>query len=63
MLFLKLVGVTGVALSGAYNWRRLKPRLGTEQATGQLHRSAAAETGLALLVLLATAILVALPTP
>ena len=63
MLLLKLVGVMGVAISGAYNWRRLKPRLGTEPATGQLQRSAAAETGLALLVLLATAILVALPTP
>ena len=63
MLLLKLLGVSGVAISGAYNWRRLKPRLGTELATAQLQRSAAAETGLALLVLLATAILVALPTP
>ncbi len=63
ILLLKLLVVAGVAVSGTYNWRRIKPQLGTEGATSRLQRSAAVETGLALLVLLATAILVAVPTP
>ncbi|MEX2283598.1 MAG: CopD family protein [Gemmatimonadota bacterium] len=63
MLLLKLVAVAGVAIGGAYNWKRIKPRLGTEAATNQLQRSASGEVVLALLVLVATAILVALPTP
>ena len=60
---MKLIAVAGVAISGAYNWQRIKPRLGTDAATNQLQRSASAEIVLALLVLVATAILVALPTP
>jgi copper transport protein len=63
MLLLKLLGVAGVAGVGFYNWRRLKPTLGSETATYRLRRSAASEAALALLVLLATAVLVALPTP
>jgi putative copper export protein len=48
---------------GAWNWRRVKPRLGTADATHRLSRSAAAELLLGLLLLAVTAVLVALPAP
>jgi copper transport protein len=63
MLSLKLIGVAAVAAGGYYNWKKMKPELGSSASTAQLRRSARAEIGFALLVLLATAILVALPTP
>ena len=48
---------------GAWNWRRVSPRLGEPAATELLHRSAIAELGTGLLLLIATAVLVALPAP
>ena len=61
-LLVKL-GVLGiVALTGFYNWRFVQPRLGTPEATTHLQRSARVEVGVAILVLLVTAVLVASPT-
>jgi putative copper export protein len=48
---------------GAWNWRRLKPRLGTAGATRTLRRSATFELLLGLLLIGATAVLVALAAP
>ena len=65
-LLLKLGALTGVAATGLYNWRRVKPTLtGAPAAEGaaRLRRSAIVELGVALLVLLVTAVLVATPTP
>jgi copper transport protein len=62
VLVRKLVLVGVVALVGAYNWRRVRPALGTDAATGRLRRSMWTELCVGLLVLLATAVLVATPT-
>jgi putative copper export protein/methionine-rich copper-binding protein CopC len=62
-LLLKLALLAGVAGLGFYNWRRVLPTLGDDAATQRLRRSARAELGLGLAVLLVTAVLVALPTP
>ncbi|MEX2282060.1 MAG: copper resistance protein CopC [Gemmatimonadota bacterium] len=62
-LGLKLLAVAGTGATGIYNWRRVQPVLGTEISTVRLRRSATIELTLALLVLLATAFLVAMPTP
>ena len=62
-LLLKLALVAVVFGFGAWNWRRHRPRLGSESATGALRRSARSELVAAGLVLLATAVLVSLPTP
>lgn len=56
-----LLGLT--ALLGAYNWRRLRPRLGTPGSAGRLFQSARLELLVGALLLVATAILVALPAP
>jgi putative copper export protein len=62
-LLAKLLALTGLFWTGAYNWRRVKPALGTEASSARLRRSASIELGIALLVLLVTAVLVAVPTP
>lgn len=62
-LLLKLLLLAGVGAIGFYNWRRVLPALGDDAATRRLRRSARAELGLGLAVLLVTAVLVALPTP
>lgn len=62
-LIAKLVVVAIVVGLGAFNWRRQKPLLGTEKATGVLRSSAIAELTAAALVLIITAILVSLPSP
>jgi copper transport protein len=62
-LLVKLALLGGVAALGFYNWRRVLPTLGDDDATHRLRRSARAELGLGFLVLLVTAVLVALPTP
>jgi copper transport protein len=61
-LLVKLGILSVVALTGFYNWRFVQPRLGTPEATAHLRRSARVEVAVAVLVLLATAILVASPT-
>ncbi len=61
-LLLKLMAFGSVAAFGAYNWRRLRPRLGTDpDATRELVTSASIELLIAVLVLAITSVLVALP--
>jgi putative copper export protein len=62
ILLIKLAILGIVALTGFYNWRVVQPRLGSDEATTSLHRSARVEVVVAVLVLLVTAILVASPT-
>lgn len=62
-LLLKLALLVGVAGIGFFNWRIVLPSLGDEAAAQRLRRSARAELGLGVVVLLVTAVLVALPTP
>jgi putative copper export protein len=61
LIKLTLLGFT-MAL-GAWNWRRVTPRLGTAAGTSELMRSAAVELFIGALLLAATAVLVALPAP
>ena len=61
-LLLKLAVLSMVAGTGAYNWLRIQPQLGKDSATSRIRRSAAFEVAIALVVLLVTAVLVALPT-
>jgi putative copper export protein len=62
-LLLKLGVLSVVALTGAYNWLRVRPALGTPESTGRMKRSATVELVVASLVLAVTAVLVATPTP
>lgn len=62
-LLLKNVTLLAVAGLGAWNWRVLVPKLGTADAAGRLTRSARYEIMLGVVLLLITAILVALPMP
>lgn len=62
-LLLKLAVVSLVALTGAYNWRRVRPSLGTDAATRRLKLSATAELVVAAVVIVVTAVLVATPPP
>ncbi|MGH7741458.1 MAG: CopD family protein [Candidatus Eiseniibacteriota bacterium] len=62
-LIVKLAVVSVVVALGAWNWRRLKPRLGTEQGARALERSARFEVMAGAVVLLMTAVLVSLPSP
>lgn len=61
-LLLKLGVLSIVALTGAYNWRRVKPTLGDTAGTRRIRRSAAVEIAVAVAVLAVTAVLVARPT-
>jgi copper transport protein len=63
ILLAKLAVVSIVTLTGAYNWRRVKPALGTAQGVVRLRRSATVEVVVAVIVVLITAMLVATPTP
>ena len=63
VLVVKLVLLGGLALTGAYNWRRVKPTLGTAEATGRLRALGSVELAIGCAVVLVTAILVGLPTP
>lgn len=62
-LDIKLVFVLIILALGAWNWKRMTPRLGSEAAAGELRRSATAELTFAGVVLILTAILVSLPSP
>jgi putative copper export protein len=62
-LDIKLMVVAIVVTLGAWNWRRMRPRLGTEVAAHQIRRSARFELCFAGLVLLITGVLVSLPAP
>lgn len=62
-LLLKLSLVAVVVGLGAYNNKRLRPSLGTEDAARRMNRSATYEIGVAAIVLIVTAVLVNLPAP
>jgi putative copper export protein len=62
-LLVKLGLVAGVFALGAWNWRRQRPRLGSEAASVLIRRSSVWELSVATAVLLATAVLVSLPSP
>ena len=62
-LIVKLCAVALVLALGAWNWRRQRPRMGSEAAAWSLRRSARMELAAAALVLAITAILVSLPSP
>jgi putative copper export protein/methionine-rich copper-binding protein CopC len=63
VLLLKLAVIAVLLVVASINWRILRPRLGTDQATRRIRGSAVAELGLALVVLVVTAVLVATPPP
>ena len=63
LLLIKLAVVALVAVTGAYNWRRVLPKLGDETGTIRLQRSARAEIVIAVVVVMVTAILVATAPP
>lgn len=62
-LLIKLLLLAGVGALGWYNWKRVLPAMATDGNPQRLRRSARAELGLGAVVLLVTAVLVALPTP
>jgi putative copper resistance protein D len=62
-LIVKLLLVALVFGLGAFNWRRQRPTLGSESAAVSLRRSSRAEITVAFLVLVATAVVVSLPSP
>lgn len=63
VLALKLSLLVVVAGTGAYNWRRVLPTLGTVESSAALRRSSIVELSVGLLMLVATAVLVATPMP
>jgi putative copper export protein len=62
-LIVKLILAGTVFALGGWNWRRQRPTLGTESAATSIRRSSMAELTVASLVLVATAIVVSLPSP
>jgi putative copper export protein/methionine-rich copper-binding protein CopC len=63
VLLVKLALLAVLAFIGFHNWQRVRPTLGTDEATVRLERSAKLELGVGLLIIVVTAILVATPTP
>lgn len=63
VLIAKLIALSGLAAIGAYNWKRVMPSLGTAVGTRRLRSSAAVELAIGCVVIIITAILVAVPTP
>jgi putative copper export protein len=63
MLVVKLILVAMVVALGAWNWKRVRPSLGDEGSELIIRRSATLELTFAALVLLATSVLVTLPSP
>jgi putative copper export protein len=62
-LVVKLIFVACVVAMGAWNWRRVRPSLGEENSEHMIRRSSTMELTFGALVLLATAVLVTLPSP
>ncbi len=62
-LLVKLGLIAGVAFVGAYNWRRIAPAMDDAVSPRALKTTAMLELALGVFVLLATAVLVATPTP
>ena len=61
-LLVKLAVLSVVAATGAYNWLRVRPALGDIEGARRVRRSATVEIAMGVVVLAATAVLVALPT-
>ena len=61
-LLLKLVLLVILLIAGGYNWRVVRPTLGTRGSSHRLLRSAAFELAVAVAILAVTATLVSLPT-
>ena len=59
----KLCMVLVVVALGAWNWRRVRPSLGTEEGALTIRRTATSELAVAVLVLAVTSVLVTLPVP
>jgi putative copper export protein len=58
------VGLLGITLGiGAWNWKRVRLRLGSPEGTRELRKSAGVELFVALCLIAVTAVLVALPAP
>lgn len=62
-LLLKTASLAGVAAVGAYNWRVVRPRMGGPEGTSRVARASALELTFSVLLLVITAVLVALPMP
>ena len=62
-LIIKLVFVLGVVVMGAWNWKRVRLSLGESGSEETIRRSATTELTFGALVLLATSVLVTLPSP
>ena len=62
-LDIKLCVVAIVVALGAWNWRRMSPRLGDEAGAVAITRSASGELSFAAIVLAITSLLVSLPSP
>jgi putative copper export protein len=62
-LVVKLFFVLIVVMLGAWNWRRVRPSLGGEGSERIIRKSATMELTFAALVLIATSVLVTLPSP
>jgi putative copper export protein len=62
-LLVKLVFVLMVVVMGAWNWKRVRPTLGESGSEETIRRSSTMELTFAALVLLATSVLVTLPSP
>ena len=63
VLIVKLLLLAGVAGTGFFNWQSVQPSLGSDVGTARLRRSATVELAIGVAVILATAVLVAMPTP
>jgi len=57
------VFVLMVVVMGAWNWKRVRPSLGETGSEDTIRRSSTMELTFAALVLVATAVLVSLPSP
>lgn len=62
-LLAKLACMAAAAALGAWNWRRVTPRLGSVEGVAALRTVAGAEVGVGVIVVLVTAVLVGLPAP
>src|SRR5205085_4719241 len=62
-LIVKLLLAGAVFALGGWNWRRVRPTLGSDDAAVAIRRSSKVELTVAALVLAATAIVVSLPSP
>lgn len=63
VLLLKVGLLSLTAITGAYNWLRVRPSLGDQVGAVRLRRTAGVELGIAAAVVAVTAVLIAMPMP